>query len=177
VIFVALGTHEQPFERALDAVAALSGSHDQVIQHGHTPPRAGLRARWIEFGPYDEILTLMHEATAVVCHAGVGTILSALGAGKCPVVLPRLARFGEHVDDHQLQITEAFAARGIVVACTGADDIEACIERAQAAATAGVAPKGDLVQAVALAAAGARAQVRGPLPTCAGIPDLLERRN
>lgn len=151
MIFVALGTHEQPFERALWAVAPLAGSHELVIQHGHTPPRADLSARWLDFGSYDEILGLMRQASAVVCHAGVGTILSALETGKQPVVLPRLRQHREHVDDHQLQITKAFADRGIVIACFEGDDITACVSQARAAAAVGPARRGDLMSAVTAA--------------------------
>ncbi len=75
----------------------------------------------------------MREASAVVCHAGVGTILSALGTGKQPIVLPRLRQYGEHVDDHQLQITRAFANRAIVIACFDGDDIIECVSQARTA--------------------------------------------
>jgi UDP-N-acetylglucosamine transferase subunit ALG13 len=64
------------------------------------------------------------------------------------VVVPRLARYGEHVDDHQLQITKALACRGAVAACLPDDDIEACIARARAA-EARVGPDGDLARALA----------------------------
>jgi UDP-N-acetylglucosamine transferase subunit ALG13 len=153
VIFVALGTHEQPFDRALTTVASLAGQHELVIQHGHTPPRLDIPATWIGFAPYDRILGLMRDADTIVCHAGVGTILSALGAGKCPVVLPRLARHGEHVDDHQLQITQTFASHGFVVACLEPDNILASVEQARNAFVDGVGPRGDLRSAVADATA------------------------
>ena len=167
MIFVALGTHEQPFERALGTIRPLAASHELVIQHGHTPPRADLKARWLDFGSYDEILGLMREASAVACHAGVGTILSALGTGKQPIVLPRLKRYGEHVDDHQLQITKAFADRGIVIACFDGDDITACIRQARTTVAGGPARKGDLKSAVAAAAAvqGSRERRRRAWPS------------
>jgi exopolysaccharide biosynthesis glucuronosyltransferase PssE len=152
VIFVTLGTHEQPFERALDGLAELHLQDELVIQHGHTPRRDEPPATWIDFGSYDELLGLLRNARAVVCHAGVGTILSSLGVGKCPVVIPRLKRFGEHVDDHQLQITRAFAARGIVIPCLDPQrDLAACIARAGTSTARRPAPAGDLRDAVAAA--------------------------
>lgn len=149
MIFVALGTHEQPFDRALDAVAPLAERDSVVVQHGHTPPRPGLDADWIEFADYDTIVGLMADSAAVVCHAGVGTIMTALAAGKTPVVVPRLERFGEHVDDHQLQITEAFAQRGFVVHCAEGGDIAACVDQAVAASGAVRPRRGNLAAAVA----------------------------
>ena len=151
MIFVSLGTHEQPFTRALDLVAPLADEHELVVQYGHTPRRADVRATWIEFGAYDKVVGLMEEALAVVCHAGVGTIITALGAGHCPVVLPRLARFAEHVDDHQLQITRAFAERGIVVECLDGDDIRACVQRATTITATRPSHLGDLAAAVGAA--------------------------
>ena len=156
MIFVALGTHEQPFERALDAVTPLAIEHELVIQHGHTPPRAGLPARWLGFTGYAEVVDLMRRADAIVCHAGVGTIMTALSFGKHPVVLPRLATHGEHVDDHQLQITRAFGERGIVVPCLTPGEITASIERAAALPVSGSTRKGNLLGAVREAAAGGR---------------------
>ena len=149
MIFVALGTHEQPFERALDAVAPLARRDTVVVQHGHTPPRLELEADWIEFADYETIVDLMAGSAAVVCHAGVGTIMTALAAGKTPVVVPRLQRFGEHVDDHQLQITETFAQRGFVVHCTEEGDIAACVDRAVASSRVVRSHRGDLTAAVA----------------------------
>lgn len=154
LIFVALGTHEQPFDRSLDIVEPLAAEHELVIQHGHTPPRPGLRAEWIDFGAYDEIVELMRRSDAVICHAGVGTIMTALSIGKHPVVLPRLAAHGEHVDDHQLQITTTFADRGVVVACLMPNEIADAVERARTLPPPNAAPVGDLLDAVREATAG-----------------------
>lgn len=170
MILVSLGTHEQPFDRLLEIVAPLAQEDSLVIQHGHTPPSTDMRASWIEFTSYDELVGLMSDAEAVICHAGVGTIMSALGVGKCPVVVARRARFDEHVDDHQVQITSAFAERGIIVACSRPDDIVACLADARERGSAGVRRQGDL--AAAVAAATSTAPRRGP----GGIPDPGEQR-
>jgi UDP-N-acetylglucosamine transferase subunit ALG13 len=91
--------------------------------------------------------------------------MTALGVGKTPVVIPRLARFHEHVDDHQLQITEAFAARGIVVRFADGDDIAERVDQAAAATGTPRRRRGDLVAAVARAASGApRQRGRDDLP-------------
>lgn len=154
LIFVALGTHEQPFDRSLDIVEPLAAEHELVIQHGHTPPRPGLRAEWIDFGAYDEIVELMRRSDAVICHAGVGTIMTALSIGKHPVVLPRLAAHGEHVDDHQLQITRAFDELGLVVSAGEAGSLDAAIARARTATPAHRGGGSALRRAVRVAAIG-----------------------
>lgn len=73
----------------------------------------GIDARGVV--PTHELLAAVAEADLVVAHAGIGSTLSALDAGQCPVLLPRRAARGEHVDDHQVLIAEALAARGLAV--------------------------------------------------------------
>jgi UDP-N-acetylglucosamine transferase subunit ALG13 len=78
---------------------------------------------WIEFMPYEEVVDTMAKADSVICHAGVGTIMTALKAGHTPVVIPRQAQHGEHVDDHQLDIATRFAERGLVRCVTIETDL------------------------------------------------------
>jgi UDP-N-acetylglucosamine transferase subunit ALG13 len=63
----------------------------------------------------DEFVAEIERADVVVSHAGVGTFVRCLESGKAPVLVPRRAARGEHVDDHQLQIAEVAAQRGLAV--------------------------------------------------------------
>ncbi|HYB25773.1 MAG TPA: glycosyltransferase [Solirubrobacteraceae bacterium] len=63
-----------------------------------------------------ELEEALDSATAVVCHGGAGIISSALAAGRRPIVVPRRAALGEHVDDHQYQLTRKLAEWDLVVA-------------------------------------------------------------
>jgi UDP-N-acetylglucosamine transferase subunit ALG13 len=123
LIFVALGTHGQSFARALELVSALDGTDEMLIQHGVTPPgAAGPRTRWIEHTPWETFSAAIRSADVIICQAGVGTVVTAIRCGHRPVLLPRLARYGEHVDDHQLQLAERLSERGLAyVAGPGAD--------------------------------------------------------
>lgn len=125
MILLSLGTHQQAFPRALDLVEPLAcNGQDFVIQHGSTPSRPGMpNAAWIEFMTYASVVDAMARADNVICHAGVGTIMTALMAGHTPVVIPREAEHGEHVDDHQLEIAERFAERGLVRCATTETDL------------------------------------------------------
>jgi len=78
---------------------------------------------WVEFMAFDEVVASMTRADSVVCHAGVGTIMTALKTGHTPVVIPREARYGEHVDDHQLDIATRFAERNLVRCVTSETDL------------------------------------------------------
>jgi UDP-N-acetylglucosamine--N-acetylmuramyl-(pentapeptide) pyrophosphoryl-undecaprenol N-acetylglucosamine transferase len=131
VIFVTLGTHEQPFDRALDVVAALAGRHRLFVQHGATPPRPGLSGvEWSDYLDWEPLRARMRDADVVITHAGVGSAVTAIRAGKKPVLLPRLARYGEHVDDHQLQLAERLAEFGLAVVCTPEAPLEGLVAEA-----------------------------------------------
>jgi UDP-N-acetylglucosamine transferase subunit ALG13 len=112
VIFVTVGTHQQPFERLL---RALDGMEDElVVQFGHgQPPAAAARAE--AFMPFDAMLAAFKEADTVITHAGVGSVLCATREGHVPIVVPRRAELGEHVDGHQAELTRALGERGSVV--------------------------------------------------------------
>jgi UDP-N-acetylglucosamine transferase subunit ALG13 len=123
VIFATLGTHHQPFDRLVDALTAL-GRDDLVVQYGHSaPPPAAVRAQ--AFMSFSEVEGHMRDAELVITHAGVGSILLARRCGHIPVVVPRRRRFGEHVDDHQVELTTALAPRGQVLVV---DDVERLAE-------------------------------------------------
>lgn len=113
MIFVTVGTNEARFDRLLRAVDALGADGELVVQHGPSSIRPA-RARCIEYLSYDEIVELMRTADVVVTHAGVGSVMTALTNGKRPIVVPRLRRFDEAVDDHQLEFARSLAASGLV---------------------------------------------------------------
>lgn len=113
MIFVTLGTHGQPFARLIRALDALPPA-DLVVQYGHSPAPQGV-VRAVPFMTFSEVLEHIDAADTVITHAGVGSILCATRAGHTPIVVPRLERHGEHVDDHQVELTGALGDRGMVV--------------------------------------------------------------
>jgi len=113
MIVFTIGTSE-PFDRLVsvaDAVAAACGEK-VFVQGGHSRCRLA-RAEMVTFVPYEELARLMAEARVVVTHAGAGSALLALGQGKRPVLVPRLHRHGEAIDDHQMFFAERMAALGL----------------------------------------------------------------
>ena len=113
MIFVTLGTHHDPFPRLIEGLQALDGSQ-LIVQHGHSP--APLHAaEAVEFMPVADMVERIGAADVVVTHAGVGSILTCLRYGKTPLVVPRQHRLGEHVDNHQVELTRALAEDGKVI--------------------------------------------------------------
>jgi UDP-N-acetylglucosamine--N-acetylmuramyl-(pentapeptide) pyrophosphoryl-undecaprenol N-acetylglucosamine transferase len=117
----------------LDAVPLLTAGEEVVVQYGPGEPPPGV-ARAEAFMPFDRMLACYREASAVFTHAGVGSILCARRAGHRPIVVPRYRELGEHVDDHQVELTQALSTLGevvpawrdqeiasVVAACDGSD--------------------------------------------------------
>lgn len=163
LILCTLGTHPQPFARALDWLLPAARDEDLVVQHGATPARPEVTgARWHEFLDYDELTELVDAADVVVSHGGVGSLMTAIGLGAVPVAIPRLRAMGEHVDDHQLQIVSELGRSGHVVPCLQRDALSSALERAGGAKppspTRAViwdeSPRGELRRAAIIAAGG-----------------------
>jgi UDP-N-acetylglucosamine transferase subunit ALG13 len=113
MILVAVGASQFPFDRLLRAIGDLAPCERVVVQHGPSQVRPP-RAECVPFVPFDTLAELVRDARAVVTHAGVGSILTTLSNGKRPYVVPRLRRFAEAVDDHQLASAKRFAEAGLV---------------------------------------------------------------
>ena len=62
----------------------------------------------------EELTKYMEEASFVICHGGVGSIVSSIKAGKKVIAVPRYEKYGEHVNDHQVQIVETFTEQGFI---------------------------------------------------------------
>ena len=121
-----------PFDRlvaALDQVARRDPSQGVWVQWGNATPPDGLQGA--AFLARAELLEKMRTADVVVCHAGSGTLLDAISTGHVPVVVPRRRYLGEHVNDHQLEITEALSREMRAIAVIDCADLPAAIERAR----------------------------------------------
>lgn len=110
---VTLGTDHHPFARLVGWVDGWAADHPDapcLVQHGTAPAPRHAEGHAV-LDPAD-IGGLMARARIVVGHAGPGTVLDARGAGRLPVIVPRLAAHGEVVDDHQVTFGRWMHARG-----------------------------------------------------------------
>ena len=118
MIFVVLGTQKFQLNRLLKEVDELiekGGITQEVIaQIGASDyePKYYKYYRFIDKQQFDGLIA---KSTVVITHSGVGSILSALKAKKPIVVYPRLQKYHEHVDDHQLEIAKAFEKKNYVI--------------------------------------------------------------
>ncbi len=113
MIYVTLGTMYLDFPRLvrrIDAIAAETGEKT-IIQTGlgKTLPQ---HCEHFDFKPREEAMALQRESRIIICHAGIGSVIDALEAGRPLLVVPRLKRFREHNNDHQVDLARAVQARG-----------------------------------------------------------------
>lgn len=114
-IFITVGTHEDPFDRLVRAGVSLAhAGHEVRMQVGTSQVEAAGCTAAVTLSP-----TEMQEAYAwadiVISHGGPSTLIEAAGHGHVPVLVPRRAHHGEHVDDHQLWFARRVADRVHVV--------------------------------------------------------------
>ncbi len=117
MVFVTVGTHEDPFDRLVAEIDRLvaSGEIDEAyVQTGYSKV-APTHCRHDKMIGFDAMQAAMRAARVVVTHGGPASIMQALALGKVPVVVPRQSRHGEHVDDHQCRFARRIADRVIVV--------------------------------------------------------------
>jgi len=70
----------------------------------------------------------MSQSDTVITHGGTGAIIGAVKKGKKVVAIPRLSKYGEHVDDHQLQIVNQFSNMNLIIKCMDVRDLKQSLE-------------------------------------------------
>ena len=131
MIFLTVGT-QFPFDRLVQAVdqAFKKGQFNEEIcaQIGESSyqPRHFSAVSCMEKHLFDKRL---HEASAIISHAGMGTISMALEKGKPLLVMPRLKKYGEVVNDHQVAIARKFEELGHILVAYDADELPEKIQR------------------------------------------------
>lgn len=105
MIFVTVGTHEQPFDRLIKEMDRLKGEglirEDVLMQTGfgtYEPKHC----KWKGFLPYRDMEACIRDADMVITHGGPASFIAPLQIGKIPIVVPRQKRYGEHINDHQV---------------------------------------------------------------------------
>lgn len=106
MIFVTVGTHEQPFNRLVQKIDQLKKDsiiEDEVfIQTGFSTYEPKY-CQWGKLIPYEDMVQYVKKARIVITHGGPASFIMPLQIGKIPIVVPRQKQFGEHVNDHQVE--------------------------------------------------------------------------
>ena len=114
MIFVTVGTHEQPFDRLIKKVDELKKDgtirEDVIIQTGFSEYEPKY-CQWSKLIPYQQMVKNVADAHMVISHGGPASFIMPLQIGKTPIVVPRQHQFKEHVNDHQVEFVRNVAQR------------------------------------------------------------------
>lgn len=114
MIFVTVGTHEQPFNRLVKKVDELvsEGSIKEhvVVQTGFSTYEPK-NCEWHKMMSFEEMQRCLKDARIVITHGGPSSFIEALQFGKVPIVVPREEKYHEHVNNHQVDFTQLIAKR------------------------------------------------------------------
>ena len=127
MIFVTVGTHEQPFDRLIkkiDELVEKGAIADVFVQTGYCKfdPVHCERQSML---PYEEMQSKIEQADLVITHGGPASFVSVIEKGKVPVVVPRQEKYGEHINDHQKEFCEELIKRGFpIMVVNDVDELE-----------------------------------------------------
>ena len=132
------GTQDKEFPRLLLEVERLIETgkiNDKVIaQIGYTKFETKLsksKMKIIEFTTPKEIQKIIKDSDFIITHGGVATIIEGINNGKKVIAVPRLKKYKEHVNDHQLQIIENFNDSGYIIGTREVSDLAEALKRVE----------------------------------------------
>ncbi len=134
MIFITLGSQKFQFDRLLIKI-------DELIESGIITEPVFAQIGYSSYLPkhyaYEPFLNRsvfsnhMKTCDTVITHGGTGAIISAVKQHKNVVAVPRLARYHEHVDDHQLQLLQQFDGMNLIIACYQLENLGEKLQEAQ----------------------------------------------
>ena len=113
MVFVSVGTQKQQFLRIFNMVENSEVLKDDeiVAQTGNTK-FSSKKIKMIKSIDTSKFNEYIKKADFVICHGGVGTIFNALENNKRVLVVPRLGKYNEHINDHQLEVAGELEKEG-----------------------------------------------------------------
>ena len=129
MIFVTVGTHEQPFNRLVEYMDlwASNNNEEVVIQTGFSTYEPKY-CSWNNLYTYEQMINYVNEARIVITHGGPSSFIMPLQIGKVPIVVPRKFKFDEHVNNHQVSFCRAVTKRlGNIVVVENVDILDKVI--------------------------------------------------
>ena len=133
MIFVTVGSRNYPFDRLfkkLDELYEDGTLTEEMFAQVGTSSYQPKHFAYKDFISPEEFEKKRDAADIVVSHGASGSIMKALYAGKKIIAVSRLAKYGEHLNDHQIQNNEAFSSNGyVLMASPELDDLGECFQK------------------------------------------------
>lgn len=132
MIFITVGTHEQPFDRLIKCI-------DKMVEDGKIKEKVIIQKGYTNYEPkncesynligYEEMKKYIEEAEIIITHGGPASFIAPLSIGKIPIVVPRKKEYNEHVNNHQLEFAREVEKRmkNIIVAEDEKEIIDAVV--------------------------------------------------
>jgi UDP-N-acetylglucosamine transferase subunit ALG13 len=116
-IVVTVGVNGYGFGRLLDAVVRAAPEGAEILWQTGSTDVSNRDIAAVSTMTTKDLFRAMKRADVVIAHAGVGSAIMAMKAGKCPILVPRERAHHEHVDDHQHEIAATLARAGLALTC------------------------------------------------------------
>ena len=134
MIFVTLGTQDKGFNRLLEAVdkEIINGNikEEVIVQAGFTKYKSK-NMKILDLIDREEFEKLITKCDLLITHGGVGSIMTGLNHNKTVIAVPRLSKYGEHVNDHQLQIVDNFNEKGYLLGLNDLNKFNEVLEKSK----------------------------------------------
>jgi UDP-N-acetylglucosamine transferase subunit ALG13 len=142
--------HFQGFDRLIKKMDEIAGQIDEevIMQIGNTSYKPRNAKHFRSLDSFQEIQVLNRDARVVVSHGGAGAFITALEQGTPVIAVPRLKRFNEHVDDHQLELVNALAKEGKITAVYDIEELENALNHSDTYSTKYTNGSGRLVKSL-----------------------------
>ena len=132
MILVTLGTQDKEFKRLLKEIDRLIDEKiitDKVIvQAGYTKYESK-NMDVFDYVPTDELDKYIDKADYIITHAGVGSVFGALNKNKKIIAVPRLSKYKEHTNDHQLELIEELGKENLLIPVIEMEELEDAIKK------------------------------------------------
>lgn len=130
-ILICVGASEYGFERLLKIVDELCD--EKVLDGKHIVAQLGSSSyiphnfNYFKLIGREEYENYIEQADVIISHAGTGSVIPPLKKGKKVIVFPRRECYGEHLDDHQLELADVFTQNGYTLCATNKAELQACL--------------------------------------------------
>ena len=132
MILVMLGTQNNSFHRLLEEIDKLIENgqikENVVVQAGYTKYES-TNMKIFDFISSDELNKLEQQADCIITHGGVGSIIGSIEKNKKVIAVPRLKQYGEHVNDHQLDIVQSFDKLGYIIGISDVSQLSDALQQ------------------------------------------------
>ncbi len=132
MIFISVGSQKFQFNRLLAEIDRLIENNtitDEVFAQIGNSDYKPRNYKYVDFMTQDDFNKLIEKSDIIITHGGTGVIINSIKKGKKVIAIPRLSKYKEHVDDHQIQLINEFKVLNLIEAIHEVDELEKAIKK------------------------------------------------